>query len=63
MYDANLRGSRLNTESYNVLINSERVQGTVKSIGAHASIVEYSKDGIYYQEMIENEDLTFMEEE
>jgi hypothetical protein len=53
----------LNTESYNVLINSERVQGTAKSIGAHASIVEYSKDGIYYQEMIENEDLTFMEEE
>lgn len=63
MYDANLKGSQLNTESYNVLIKSEKVHGTTKSIGAHASIVEYSKNGIYYQEMIENDDLTFMEEE
>lgn len=34
-----------------------------RSIGAHASIVEYSKNGIYHKEMIENDDLTFMEEE
>ncbi len=63
MYDANLKGSRLNTENYNVLIKSEQVHGMARSIGAHASIVEYSKHGIYYQEIIENDDLTFMEEE
>jgi hypothetical protein len=50
-------------ESYSVFVHSEGVYGIVRKIGAHISFVEYYKDGIYYEDAIENSDLTFIEEE
>lgn len=45
-----------------MFIHSEGVYGTVKKMGAFASYVKYIKDGIHYEELMENEDLTFIGE-
>jgi hypothetical protein len=44
-----------------VYIQSEKIYGSVKHRGAFASMVAYQKDGIYYEELIENDDLVFMD--
>lgn len=46
----------------NVYINSEKVYGTVEKLGAFASVVKYELDGFQYEELLENEDLTFVGE-
>lgn len=46
----------------NVYIQSEKVYGTVKKMGAFASYVKYEIDGIQYEELLENDDLTFIGE-
>jgi hypothetical protein len=46
----------------NVYIQSEKVYGTVKKMGAFASMVIYEIDGIQYEELLENEDLLFLGE-
>lgn len=46
----------------NVYIQSEKVYGTVKSMGAFASMVKYVIDGIQYEELLENDDLLFIGE-
>lgn len=45
-----------------VYILSEKVYGTVKRMGAFASVVNYEIDGIQYEELLENEDLLFLGE-
>jgi ribulose-5-phosphate 4-epimerase/fuculose-1-phosphate aldolase len=44
-----------------VYIQSEKVYGNVKHRGAFASMVIYQKDGVHYEELLENEDLIFMD--
>ena len=46
----------------NVYIQSEKVYGTVKKMGAFASVVKYEIDGIQYEELLENDDLVFIGE-
>ncbi len=46
----------------NVYIQSEKVYGAVKKMGAFASVVNYEIDGIQYEELLENEDLLFLGE-
>lgn len=46
----------------NVYIQSEKVYGTVKHMGAFASMVKYEIDGIQYEELLENDDLLFIGE-
>ena len=41
-------------------IHSEDVYGTVEKMGAFASLVVYQKDGVQYEELLENDDLTFI---
>lgn len=45
-----------------VYVPSERVFGTIKKMGAFASMVSYEKDGIQYEELLENEDILFLGE-
>ena len=46
-----------------VFIHSEQCHGTVESLGAYASIVNYKKeDGIECSELMENEDFTIVDE-
>jgi len=45
----------------NVFIYSENVYGTIKKMGAFASMVTYKKNGYLYEELIENEDLKVIE--
>lgn len=45
-----------------VFIHEERVYGTVETLGLYASKVKYQKDGIEYEEVLDNEDFTVMEE-
>lgn len=47
-------------ESHKVYIHSEDVYGTVEKMGAFASLVVYQKDGVQYEELLENDDLTFI---
>ena len=46
-------------ESYDriaiVYIPDEEIHGTVEKFGAFASLVKYQKDGIEYEELLENE--------
>jgi hypothetical protein len=39
-----------------VYIYSEAVYGTIKFMGAFASMVTYEKNGIHYEELLENDD-------
>ena len=50
-------------ESVRVLIHSENLYGEAVAIGLFMSKVRYFKDGKIQYEDIENEDLTFIEEE
>ena len=45
-----------------VFIYSEECHGTVEKLGAWASIVKYNKDGIEYNELMENEEFTIIDE-
>jgi len=45
-----------------VYIHSENCYGTVEKMGAYASAVNYTKEGHEYQEMLENEDFTIVDE-
>lgn len=50
----------MQTESHKVYIHSEDVYGVVEKMGAFASVVVYEKDGVQYEELLENDDLTFI---
>lgn len=45
-----------------VYIHSEQVYGTVKKMGAFASMVKYEINGVQYEELLENDDLLFIGE-
>jgi len=45
-----------------VFIHSEGCFGSTEKIGAFASLVKYQKDGIEYEEIIENEDFSIVDE-
>ena len=45
-----------------VFIHELRLWGTCDSIGLYASKIKYQKDGIEYEEMLDNEEFTIMEE-
>lgn len=45
-----------------VFIHSEQVFGTVEKLGAFASVVKYTKDGVEQEELLENEDFLIVEE-
>ena len=45
-----------------VFIHSERVYGSVESLGLYASKVKYQKDGIEIEEVLENDEFTVMDE-
>ena len=49
-------------ESHNVYINSEKVFGVIEKMGAFASLVVYEKNGIQYEELLENEDFSIVDE-
>jgi hypothetical protein len=40
-----------------VYLQDERVYGIIVSYGAYASKVRYMKNGIYYEVIVENEDI------
>ena len=58
-----MKGCQVQKESVRVLIHSENLYGEAVSIGLFMSKVRYFKDGKIQYEDIENEDLTFIEEE
>lgn len=45
-----------------VFIYSEQVYGTVENFGAYASNVKFSKNGIDYEETIDNDDFVILDE-
>lgn len=45
-----------------VFIHSISTYGTVESLGAYASVVKYQKDGIEYEEMMENDEFSIVDE-
>lgn len=45
-----------------VFIHAEDLHGTVEKLGAYASTVRYTKDGIEYNELMENEEFTIVDE-
>lgn len=45
-----------------VFIHTEGCFGSVEKLGAFASLVVYNKDGIEYQELLENEDFSVIDE-
>lgn len=45
-----------------VWLHEEQVYGDVESLGTYASVVRYKKNGIDYEETIENSDFTIMDE-
>jgi len=45
-----------------VFIHSEGVFGSVEKLGAFASNVTYNKDGIEYNELLENEEFSVVDE-
>lgn len=45
-----------------MFIHEERVYGTVETLGLYASKVKYQKDGIEYEEVLDNDEFTVMEE-
>ncbi len=49
-------------KSANVYIRSEDAFGTVKNLGAFAAVVNYVKDGIQYEELLEYDDIVFLGE-
>jgi hypothetical protein len=51
------------SEKFNVYIPSEEEYGYIESLGAFVSEVSYTKNGVVYKEMIENEDFVIIDEE
>lgn len=53
-------------ESYEVInivfIHTEGVYGTIEHLGAFASLVKYTKDGIEYEELLENDEFAIVDE-
>ena len=45
-----------------VFIHSEQSYGTVEKLGAWASTVNYNKNGIEYNDLMENDEFTIVEE-
>ena len=45
-----------------VFIHSMGQYGSVEKLGAFASMVKYTKDGVEYEEMMDNEDFSIMDE-
>jgi hypothetical protein len=45
-----------------VFIHSEQCNGVVEKLGAWASTVRYTKDGIEHNELMENEEFTIIDE-
>jgi hypothetical protein len=45
-----------------VWLYEEKAYGTVEKMGAFASLVKYKKDGIEYEELIENDEFAIVEE-
>lgn len=45
-----------------VYIHDEKIYGTVEKLGAFASIVKYTKEGIEYEELLENGDFAIVDE-
>ena len=45
-----------------VFIHEMGIFGTVDQLGAFASIVRYTKDEVEYEEMMDNEDFSIMDE-
>lgn len=45
-----------------VYIHSEKVHGSVETLGAFASVVKYTKDGIEYEELFENDEFAIVDE-
>lgn len=48
--------------TYIVFIHEESCYGAVEKMGAYGSLVKYTKDGIEYEELLENEDFTIVDE-
>ncbi len=51
------------SEKLNVFIPTEEEYGYVKSFGAFFSEVSYTKNGVVYTEMMENEDFIIIDED
>lgn len=45
-----------------VFIHTEGCFGSVEKLGAFASLVRYNKDGLEYEELLENEDFSVIDE-
>ena len=45
-----------------IYIYAEEIHGVLESLGAYASMVKYTKDGIDYEELIDNEEFVILEE-
>lgn len=45
-----------------VYLHEEGVYGTIESMGAFASVVKYTKDGVEHEELIENDDFAIIDE-
>ena len=45
-----------------VFIHSEKLYGSIEKLGAFASVVKYTKDGFEYEELLENEDFSIVDE-
>jgi len=45
-----------------VFVHELRLWGTCESLGLYASKIKYQKDGIEYEETLDNEEFTVMEE-
>lgn len=45
-----------------VYIHDYKIYGTIENMGAFASVVKYTKDGIDYEELIENDEFAIVDE-
>jgi hypothetical protein len=45
-----------------VYIYEEKLYGTVDKLGAFASMVKYTKEGIDYEELLENDEFAIVDE-
>lgn len=63
--DANWRVSQVK-EYYEIInvvyIHDEKIYGTVENLGAFASMVKYTRDGIEQEELLENSDFAIIDE-
>lgn len=45
-----------------IYIHDLKVYGTIDKMGTYASVVKYTKDGIDYKELIENDEFAIVDE-